>query len=538
MIVIRGGQVYDPRNGVDGQIRDLWIDGERIAATPSEPYLFAKHTLIDAAGMIVAPAGVEIHTHVAGYALNAARRFLLGNPEAQRLLVPAANQAAEDYLKLGYTTVFDAASSPLYARATHSDLGGMAGLDRGTYTLMGDHALLLKAVARRSQAEIRDTIAWLLSVSGGFAVKMVNPGGGLAWKAGRPAPGLDEPLGLGQLTQRQIIRAVAATVNEMGLPHPIHLHAGRLGQPGAWKSFCQTVEALEGQRAHLCHIQFYTYGDDGQGGFTSAAEQVVTCLAQHPQVTVDVGQALFGRALAISADTQALSYLHALTRQPWISRQVEGEGGGNVLPLEYLSSDSASAVQWAVGLELMLRFPDPQRFFLTSDHPNGGPFSAYPQVIEWLMSQDARRDILVKIHPAGREKTGLGTIARELSLGEVFAMTSSGPAQALGLADRGQLGPGALADIRAYRRQANIREMFAGPAWVMRRGQVVAREGQLIARQAGQTLVVRPGWDEDRRPAIHQALSKEISIRPEHYGLGQATTAEAFQEVLCKSGAS
>ncbi len=539
MIVLRGGQVYDPANGVEGETRDLWIDGERIAAAPDgAAQSAADHTVIDTRGLVVAPAGVEIHTHVAGYGLNAARRFLQGSQEALRLLAPPAAQAAADYLATGYTTVFDAASSPLYARFTHTDLQRMAGLDRGTYTLMGDHTLLLQALAGGSRVEVRDVIAWLLQVSGGYAVKLVNPGAGLAWKAGRPAPGLDEELGWRGLTQRQVIREVAAAAAELSLPHPLHLHAGSLGQPGAWQPFCRTVEALEGRHAHLCHIQFYAYGDDGQGGLTSAAEEVVDCLARHPQVTVDVGQVLFGRALAITADTQALSYLRSLTHQPWISQQVEGEGGVSALPLAYLAADPTSAVQWAVGLELMLRFPDPQRICLTSDHPNGGPFTAYPQVIEWLMNRDTRQEMLARIHPAALRRTGLASIQRQLSLGEVIAMTSAGPARALGLAEHGHLGVGAMADVRAYTPQSNIRQMFACPAWVMRRGQIVARQGRITGSQPGATLVVRPAWDESRCPAILMALAEAASFQPEHYGLGVSAPGEAFQEVPCSSRAS
>jgi formylmethanofuran dehydrogenase subunit A len=381
-------------------------------------------------------------------------------------------------------------------------------------------------------------LAWLLEVSGGYAVKLVNPGGGLAWKAGWPAPGLDEPIGVGSLTQRQVIQTVASLVNEMKLPHAVHLHAGRLGQPGNWESFCETVRALEGQRAHLCHVQFYAYGDDGKGGRTSAAEQVVSCLSRFPHLTLDAGQVLFGGALATTADTQALGYLHALTRRPWISRQVEGEGGNQVLPLAYLGQDPSSAVQWAAGLELMLLFPDAARIFLTCDHPNGGPFTAYPQVIEWLMNQAARQAVLEKIHPAGREKTGLGAIQRQLSLNEIFAMTSWGPARALGLADRGHLGAGALADIRAYRPQESIQAMFAAPAWVMRRGCLVVREGKLSEGQPGQTLVVRPKWDADRRGAIQRALGEVVSVPPEQYGLGRHWPSAQFQEAPCTSGES
>ncbi len=529
MILIRGAELYDPAHGINGRIQDLWVDGEHISVAPAE---FGTPDIIDGSGTILAPAGVEIHTHVAGYGLNAARRFMVGDPALLDTLTPSADIAAQHYLSMGYTTVFDAASSPLMARITSNDLLKMTGLDRGTFTQLGDHRLLLKSLAGGDLQELRDTLAWLLQVAGGYAVKLVNPGGGIAWKSGQPAPGLDEPIGLGDLTQRKIIQTLVRIVNEMGLPHPVHLHAGRLGRPGNATAFCETVRALDGQRAHLCHIQFYSYGQDDHGSFTSAAEQVVKCLQEYPQITCDVGQVLFGAALAISYDTSGLSDLQKATGKPWISQQLEGEGGTNVLPLSYKAGDGTSAVQWATGLELLLRFPDPARLFLTTDHPNGGTFTAYPQILEWLMSRPARQEILKRCHPAGTHKAGLSGIEREFSLGEVFAMTSWGPAKALGLVDRGHLGAGALADLRCYRKQANLCNMFARPDWVMRRGKIVVKDGQIATPDRSDMLVVRPRWDEDRRLPIQAAMSELVSVPVETYALGASGLCGA-EEVEC-----
>ena len=68
MLRITGGKVYDPANGIDGQIKDLFIDDSgRFASFAS------GGRTIDAAGMIVFPGGVDVHTHVAGGAINFAR---------------------------------------------------------------------------------------------------------------------------------------------------------------------------------------------------------------------------------------------------------------------------------------------------------------------------------------------------------------------------------------------------------------------------------------------------------------------------------
>jgi formylmethanofuran dehydrogenase subunit A len=534
MIVIQGAEVYDYAHGIQGAVQDVWVEGERIIKAPENP---AKYDVIDGRGCIVAPAGIEIHSHFAGYGMDSIRQFLSSNSAALDTLAPSPENVTERYLKLGYTTLFDAASSPLLSLGTHQDMDRMNIVDRGTYTLMGDHALLLDALTSGNAPEIRDTIAWLLKISGGYAVKLVNPGAGFAWKNNFASPGLDDPIGLKDLTQRKIIQRVVFAVNEMGLPHPVHLHARRLGQPGNQTDFVETINALEGQRAHLCHIQFYAYGSDNRGGYTSAAEQVVKCIDPCKNLTFDVGQIVPGLAMAITADTSSLDSLRKMTRHPWISRQLEGEGGVNALPLEYIPTDPTSAVQWATGMELLLRFPDPTRMFLTTDHPNGGPFMAYPQVIEWLMDRSSREKMLHSLHPAGAKKSGLSDCHREYSLEEVLAMTGYGPAKALGLNERGHLGAGALAEIRCYKKQSDFKGMFENPAWVMHRGRVVVKEGKLRKDSHGRTLLVRPSWDEERREPLLSSLSKKISFQPEHYGLGEGYQFTDKLEVPCGSKA-
>src|SRR5918996_3965312 len=79
MLRISGGKVYDPANGVDGVVQDLCIADGRIVA--DSPRVDGDRSL-DASGMLVFPGGVDVHTHVAGGALNFARGLV---PENQRI---------------------------------------------------------------------------------------------------------------------------------------------------------------------------------------------------------------------------------------------------------------------------------------------------------------------------------------------------------------------------------------------------------------------------------------------------------------------
>lgn len=63
MILIKGGRVIDPKNGVDAPL-DLVLDGGKIVKTGTD--LAVSDTcerVIDAAGMVVAPGLIDVHVH-------------------------------------------------------------------------------------------------------------------------------------------------------------------------------------------------------------------------------------------------------------------------------------------------------------------------------------------------------------------------------------------------------------------------------------------------------------------------------------------
>ena len=62
------------------------------------------------------------------------------------------------------------------------------------------------------------------------------------------------------MTAAKIIAGLAQIVDELGLPHPMHLHQNNLGVPGNVTTTLETMKVLEGHRAHLAHLQFHAYG--------------------------------------------------------------------------------------------------------------------------------------------------------------------------------------------------------------------------------------------------------------------------------------
>ena len=54
------------------------------------------------------------------------------------------------------------------------------------------------------------------------------------------------------------------------------------------------------------------------------------------------------------------------------------EAGCGIVPITYEDKNVVHALQWAIGLEWYLLVEDPWRVAMSTDHPNGGSFLAYP----------------------------------------------------------------------------------------------------------------------------------------------------------------
>src|SRR5947207_3290422 len=271
MLRITGGTVYDPANGIDGVVKDLCIADGRIVADRD---LAASARTIDAAGMVVMPGGVDVHTHVAGGALNfarglvpenhrAARKFLHGLDRRAGLggMTPTTFATGYLYAGMGWTTVNEAAVPILSARHTHEELHDIPIVDKTSLVLMANNELVLDLLEAGEEERARQVVAWMIWAAKAYGVKAVNPGGVAAWKWGKNASALFEAVeGYATVTPAKIIGSLAAMVDELKLPHPLHLHCNNLGVPGNVATTIETMKVLDGRRAHFAHLQFHAYG--------------------------------------------------------------------------------------------------------------------------------------------------------------------------------------------------------------------------------------------------------------------------------------
>ncbi|GAG61029.1 unnamed protein product, partial [marine sediment metagenome] len=176
-----------------------------------------------------------------------------------------------------------------------------------------------------------------------------------------------------------------------------------------------------------------------------------------------------------------------------------------------------------VGLELMLLTKNSWQVFMTTDHPNGGPFTSYPQIIRWLMDKKSRDDVLLnQCSKKASEKSQLNDIDRELTLNEICIMTRAGTAKCLGMTDRGHLGLGAIGDIAIYKIDPkkmdghSIEKAFSLAAYTIKDGQIVVKDGEITATPMGTTICAEGKVKE----SIMEAMLEDVKAHwRNHYSI-------------------
>ncbi len=511
-LLIKNGFVYDPLNSVDGEIMDIAIKDGKIVGRLNE----RRAEKIDASGMIVMPGGVDIHCHIAGAEVNTGR---LLRPEDhfrdfERKTsitrsgvghsIPSTFTTGYRYSRMGYTTIMNPSMPPLEAKHTHEELNDTPMLDKATYPLLGDWWFVLEYLKNGSIDELARHVAWIITSTKGYAIKIVNPGGLEAWGYGQNVHSLGDQIPNFCITPRDIVRGLCKVNKMLNLPHTIHVHTNNLGQPGNYATTLETMESVEDLASenkpaiHITHCQFSAFKGEDWRTFESGAEEIANYVNCHSHVTMDMGQVIFADTTTMTADGPFQFDLYRLTGNKWVNHDVETETSAGIVPFRYRRKSYVHAIQWSIGLELALLIKDPWKIFLTTDHPNGGPFTSYPRIIAWLISKEARKATMKRLNPRARSRNLLSSINRELTFQDIAIMTRAGQAKALRLNDKGHLGVGADADVAIYgvnpkttdpsRQYKTVRKAFKHVAYTIKGGKVVVKQDNVVQQVNGSTI--------------------------------------------------
>jgi len=511
-----------------------------------------KAKFVDASGMMVMPGGVDIHCHIAGAEVNSGRLLRpedhIKDVEVKTTLtrsgvgysIPSTFTTGYRYSRMGYTTIMNPSMPPLEARHTHEELDDTPMVDKASYPLLGDWWFVLEHLRDGLIEECAAHVAWIMTATKGYAIKIVNPGGLEAWGFGGNVRNVDDPVPHFNITSREIIRGLCKVNKLLNLPHTIHVHTNNLGKPGNYMTALETMKCVEDLAEedrpiiHITHSQFSAFKGSDWRTMSSGAEEIAKYVNHHNHVTLDMGQVIFTDTTTMTADGPFQYGLYQLTGNKWVNHDVETETSSGIVPFRYKRKSAVHATQWSIGLELALLIKDPWKICMTTDHPNAGPFTAYPSIITWLMSQVARKKTMMKISKRARRKSLLPSIDREYGFYEIATVTRAGQAKILGLKQKGHLGVGADADVAVYnvnpelvdpsRKYKTVRRAFKKAAYTIKGGEVVVKDGQIVKPVYGKTfwLDVKTSLPMEINDDLKQKFREYWTIEYENYSIPES----------------
>jgi len=538
MLWIKNGIVVDPKNKINLEKMDIFVKNGKIV--PESEIKKGDCRVIDASGKLVVAGGVDMHAHIAGGKINTGRTM---RPEEMRVVRNIAGKfrasvgrvlltapaIGYEYAKMGYTTSFEAATPPVSSLHTHEELDSIPMIDKAALPVFGNWHLVFKCIEEKNIEKLKALLAWAIERSKGFGVKVVNPGGVEAWMYGGNVKNLDDQVPGFGVTPREIITWLIRANEGLGLPHSVHLHCNNLGVPGNYQTTIESIKLAKGfknekrQVLHVTHVQFNAYSGSSWRDFGSGAAEIAKVVNSMDNVTIDMGQPIFGHATAMTGDAPFQFTLHKLLGARWSNKDTEVETGAGIVPIGYLPNNPVHAVQWAIGLELGL-LTESDKVALTTDYPNGGPFTEYPYIMAMLMSKKMREGELKKVHQYVQKATNLPSIDVEKTLYEVIHMTRSLPARILGLENKGHLGIGADADIAIYNLNPletdfsnefeKVYKAFKVAEFTIKGGEVIVRNGELLKEVYGRTF-----WVDARKKVDLEVVMQDVKNYFQYYSL-------------------
>jgi formylmethanofuran dehydrogenase subunit A len=548
-IIVKGGFVVDPTRKIDGEVADIAIKDGKIVDKVS-----SSAKVIDAKGKTVMAGGVDVHAHVAGPKVNVGRlmrpedklfKSVMGQKGYRMesgFSIPSVFKTGYDYARMGYGFVMEAAMPPIHSPHVHEEIHDTPIIDEAALPVFGNNWFVMDYLRNGEVENTAAYIAWLLRATKGYGIKVVNPGGTAAWSWGLNCISLDDRVPYFEVTPREIITGLLQANEYLGLPHSIHIHQNDLGNPGNYKGTIESLKISEGvkpknkfgreQVMHSTHLQFHSYGGTNWADFESKAKEVMDYVNTNKALTIDLGCVTLDETTTMTADGPFEHHLHGLNHLKWANTDVEMETAAGVVPFVYDPASKVCDIQWAVGLELGLFAKDMNRTFITTDHPNAGPFTRYPRVIKWLMSKKAREAVLDSFKHKDKviDATNLHSIDRELTLFEIAQMTRSGPAKCLGLGNLyGGLAPGMIADVAVF--DLNHKNMPTDPekiesallraACFIKSGEIVVKDGTVLGHGHKKTVWVNVNMPENPQVMrdITQSFSKDYTVQLENYAV-------------------
>ena len=433
-IQIRGGVVYDPKNQVAGEKKDIFVENGSIVGEFSNP-----DKVIHATGKTVVPGGIDIHSHIATHGLNLARFF------HHFYLI---KEIGHIYAEMGYIYVNEPLMTLPTASHVHHELSSIPLIDTSALLVL-DLRDLWRQIKSGKKKEIEGILLHLIRITKAIGLKIYFPfvkyESKKAWHIQKNISARKSLNFFSELDRDKFPKITLHTYPEL-LCEEIH-------DPSIF---------------HFAHIGS---GIDSEEKYNKALELL------DRGATADLGLFDFEQNLRVGTG------------------QSESEGNFSVdigLQRPLVFSKEKLSIQTGAYYAMKLALEaDISRICFSSDSPSGASFYSYPRLFSWLMSAKLRPTMLGMDLPAYEYSISDLVRVTRLNPAQVLGLSRRGH---LGIGADADI---AIYDFNGCLNLEELEEKLGHCQFLLKGGRVIIDDFETVEGNAEKKTYCRRGRDFD-----------------------------------------
>jgi len=505
-LLVKNGFVFDPFNSIEGEKKDILIEDGKVVDKFGSSSDIKE---IDAKGKTVIPAALEIHAHVASQQLNWVRLLGSNNQEFRNLWKGLTlTNIAKDYISNGYTFILEANVFPSLTKQTIFDLQRLPVLDKA-FLLNTSNLWALELEFQKEMIEEGAVLlSNLLEKVKGFGLKAYNPFEAEYWNWKVVRKNLTEKGRLFNFTPMDVYEKLARFVEHLGLPHSVHAHIEGYESPSSKENLLATLDKVKSlglkpnpkndfeirrsQIFHLAHASSYNVDGDNS--------ELIKFYNENQDFDMDLGFIGFNTINPlITSDRHLINKLISSTESKKLIRaSVESEGDSFATLRKFSKKKKEDCLMWANAIDLALNI-SPWQLQFSVNYPNYADITNLPEIASWLISNEARQQLIKDIDMNFLKDNTLISNEKVLTFNEFVILTRSSPAKSLGIGSiKGNLGIGADGDINILNLNLNdtdisrdyekFKSVLGNIEYVIKAGEIIKNQEKINLDRSGEIL--------------------------------------------------
>ncbi|MBY8989509.1 MAG: amidohydrolase family protein [Candidatus Lokiarchaeota archaeon] len=509
-LIIKNGLVYDPINNIEGEKKDILVESGKIV----DKFTGNKDIKeIDATGKTIIPSAIDIHTHVASQQVNWARLLGSNNDKFNEVWQGLTlKNIAKAYVSMGYTFILEANVFPSLAKQTIFNFQQMPILDKAMLLNISNFWPLELEFQRDKTKDMAVFLSDLLSKTYGFGFKVYNPFECEVWNFKEMREDLSKQGRLYNFSALDVYTNIVKCIESMGLPHSAHVHIEGYENSIGNKNLFDVLETINSlglepnqltnfdikreQIMHVAHAN--SYATDGNN------TPLIDYFNQNNKFSLDLSFIGFNQINPlITSDRRIINSMLKMDAidnpHKLISSAIEFEGDSFTTTRILEKNNYQHCTLWANAIDLALNIKNKSQVCFSLNFPNYAMITDIPEILTWLINQEARQDFMKGMNDKFLNDCGLASNDKVLNFSEIVSITRVSPAKSLGLGSiKGNLGLGADGDINVLnlnlektdisKDAESFRNAFTNIEYVIKSGEIVKNQEKLAFNLNGSII--------------------------------------------------